>query len=1011
MKLPLFAFLLAAAMLAGQNVQISGLVRDSSGGMIAGATVTLTKEDTGVRHTSKCNADGYYAIPAAQPGVYKIRVSRDGFQTVIRMGVKLDVGENARIDFTLRTGMLEDSIIVTAETDLLDTQDAAVGTVIGRNLIDALPLSGRGLLTLLEVTPGVIITPASSGVEAGQFSAGGQRADANYFTVDGVSVNDGIELLGLPGSPTVQQTLGGAIPAYTAMGSMQSLVSLEAIEEFRVQTSSSGADVGRMTGAHLAIITRSGTNQFHGSFFNYFRNEALDGNDWFANQAGLPRGPFRLNDFGGTFGGPIVRNRTFFFVSQEDLRLDHSIAEMQYLPTLDARIGAPPADYWLLKALPLPNGPLISPGLAEYTVNAPRTSGVDSTSIRVDHTFGSSTQLFARFSRSPSGDNQDHPGALAESHLTLSAQRITVGLDSMLSAAINNSLRVNHSGVMEDSVIETPNINLAPYAPPLTPPAQTSYSLGILSLGLSIANDEATARQRQWNALDTLNIVRGRHLFQFGGDYRRLAPSVDATPNGIASLYEDLNALATGNITILTVSQRIPVAMQLANYSLFAEDGWKITPRFTLSYGLHWELNPAPAAGGGAPLFASVNLNNSTIQFAGQGTSLWHSGAGNFAPRIGAAFRLSPETVLRVGGGVYYDLGFGPALETAITQTSVNFNNVSVTSNPSMFNVTFSPNGPNLASASIIASGFRTPVSIQWNATLEHEVARRAVLSASYVGAVDQRLLRKDLLLFPNLGYIDVFTNQGRASYQALQTQARSRFHQRLQGIASFTWAHSIDNSSQDGDLFSPDAAFAGTTDRGSSSFDIRRSFSAALTYDLPSLSGWMYRATRDWSLNGIFLARTGFPVTVYGLNSYFPPGEETRPNLIAGEPLWIPAANDPEGRALNRAAFAMPDAFVPGALGRNSIAGFGMAELDMSVQRQFALSERWKAQVRMEAFNALNHPNFGNPDGFLGDPTFGRPVSMLDQFLGAGGPSSGLAPALQIGGPRSVQLAVRFRF
>jgi hypothetical protein len=538
----------------------------------------------------------------------------------------------------------------------------------------------------------------------------------------------------------------------------------------------------------------------------------------------------------------------------------------------------------------------------------------------------------------------------------------------MLRPAMNNSLRLNHSGVTEESAIETPGIDLAPYAPVLTPPAQTSYSLGILSLGLSIANDEAKARQRQWNILDTLNVVRGRHLFQFGGD-RRLAPSVDATPYAIASLYADLNALATGNITMLTVSQRNPVSMRLADISLFAEDAWRITPRFTLSYGLHWELNPAPTSGGGAPLFASVNLNDSTIQFAPQGSSLWSTGAGNFAPRIGAAFRLLPLTVLRAGGGIYYDLGFGPALETAITQNSDTFPNVSASANPAAFDLSFGATGPNLGSASTIASGFRTPVSIQWNTTLEQGIAKRAVLSASYVGAVDRRLLRKELLLFPNLGYIDVFTNQGRASYEALQTQARSRFHQRLQGIASFTWAHSIDNSSQDGDLFSSDAAWAGSVDRGNSSFDIRRSFSAALTYDLPSLSGqvygWVHDSTRGWALSGIYIARTGFPITVYGLNSYLPPGEETRPNLVAG-PIWIPVANVPEGRILNRAAFVMPSAFMPGTLGRNSIAGFGMSQLDLAIQRQFALSERWKAQVRIETFNTLNHPNFGNPDGFL---------------------------------------------
>jgi hypothetical protein len=1008
MKIALLTFL-ATAILAAQNVQISGLVRDSSGAIVPEATVTLTKEDTGVRHVSKCNAEGFYAIPAAQPGVYKIRVSRDGFQTAIRMGVTLDVGENARIDFVLRAGMLEDSVLVMAGQDLLDGQDSSVGTVIGRNLIDGLPLSGRGLLTLLEVTPGVLITPASSGVEAGQFSAAGQRADANYVTVDGVSVNDGIELIGLPGSPTVQQTLGGAIPAYTALGSMQSLVSLEAVEEFRVQTSSSAADVGRMPGAHLAIITRSGTNQLHGSFFNYFRNEALDANDWFANQGGQPRGPFRLNDFGGTFGGPIVHNRTFFFLSQEDLQLRHSLPEMQSLPAQDTRATAPPATLALLNALPLPNGPEISPGLAMYTVNAPRSSSVDSTSVRIDHTIGSSLQLFARFSRSPSLDVQNHPGELAVSTLSLASSRITAGLDWMASPRVSNSLRLNHSDVTEDSVIQTPGINLAQYAPQLALPGATGYGLEILTLGLAISGDEGIARQRQWNATDTLSVTRGAHLLQFGVDFRSLSPSLSATPYSIDSLYTDLNGLASGDIYILSVNQRNPVSMRLSNVSLFAQDAWKIAPRFTLSYGLHWEFNPPPTAGGAMPLFASVNLNNSTVQAASSGSSLWTVGAGNFAPRLGAAFRLRPGLVLRGGAGIYYDLGFGTALETAIAQNTASFFDVTTNQNPATLNLSFTPTGPGLLAASKLAQGFRTPMSIQWNGTIEQEVAKRAVVSASYLGASDSRLLRKELLALPSLGYVDVFTNRGSASYEALQTQARSRFHQRLEGVVSFSWAHSIDNSSQDGDLYSPDAAWGGAVDRGNSSFDVRRSFAAALTYDLPSLSRGSL--LKGWSASGIFTARTGFPITVYGINSYFPAGDETRPDLLPDQPVWISSAGAPEGRMLNRAAFAMPDAFEPGTLGRNAIPGFGMSQLDLAIQRQFSLSDRWKAQLRIEAFNTLNHPNFGNPDAFLGDPTFGKPVTMLDQFLGAGGPSSGLAPALQIGGPRSVQLAVRFRF
>jgi hypothetical protein len=272
------------AILLAQNAQVSGLVRDSSGAIVADAAVILTNEDTGVRNRSKTGTEGYYSVGAVKPGVYKVRVSRDGFQPAVRIAVKLATSESARIDFTLWLGPVSESVNVSAASDAVETDDSGIGTFIGRDLLDALPLAGRGLLTLLEISPGVVITPAASGVEAGQFSAAGRRADANYLTVDGISVNDGIQLsFGSSGTAAVEQTLGGAIPAYTALGSMQGLVSVEGIEEFRLDTSAPRADAGRMPGAHLAITTRSGTNAFHGGYAQYFRNEFLDANNWFSN--------------------------------------------------------------------------------------------------------------------------------------------------------------------------------------------------------------------------------------------------------------------------------------------------------------------------------------------------------------------------------------------------------------------------------------------------------------------------------------------------------------------------------------------------------------------------------------------------------------------------------------------------------------------------------------------------------------------------------------------------------
>jgi hypothetical protein len=246
------------------------------------------------------------------------------------------------------------------------------------------------------------------------------------------------------------------------------------------------------------------------------------------------------------------------------------------------------------------------------------------------------------------------------------------------------------------------------------------------------------------------------------------------------------------------------------------------------------------------------------------------------------------------------------------------------------------------------------------------------------------------------------YTNHGESEYQAMQAQVRSHVREELEVLASFTWAHSIDNVSRDSEQFLWQPDWPGSIDRGNSTFDVRRSFSAAFT---ASPRGW-----KGWSLHGVFRARSGFPLTVTALNPQLPFGLESRPDLVGGRPVWIPDANSPGGQRLNPAAFAASSLAQPGNLGRNAIQGFGMSQLDLALEREFRVHERFAIEVRAEAFNLLNHPNFGNPDSFLSDPTFGRSVSMLNQFLGTGGPSAGLVPAFQIGGPRSMQIGLRFR-
>lgn len=999
------AIILAPMALFSQSVQLSGLIRDSSGAALPDAAITLTKEDTGIRYVSRSSADGYYFIPATQPGVYKIRVRKDGFQAAVQLGVRLDAGPGARIDFTLPLGMLQESVEVTAERNPVDTEDAAVGTVIGRGLIDTLPFNGRGLLALLETVPGVTITRAGGG-ESGQFSAAGQRADSNYVTLDGVSVNNGIGVIGLIGGHGVQ--MGGVVPVYTALGTTQSLVSLDSIEEFQVQTSGSLAELGRTLGAHLAIITRSGTNSFHGSLADYTRNEAMDANDWFAGRVGQKRTRFRMHDLDATLGGPIVRNRTFFFVSQESLRLDHPAIETQFVPTAISRLSAPAGAGWLLEALPLPNGPEVGGGLGILTLPAPRSSNIDSTSVRLDHAFGPSLQFFSRFSHAPSADALANPGNLFATRVSVSSNSFTAGLNATFGSSLNHSLRLNWTRVREMSATWPEAfghaIDLSQYLPSLAAPSQTVYTLQILSPAIALVTDNAIGVQRQWNLVDTTTLTRNSHTFAFGVDYRELAPGLSSRPYMMAAVYPNLNAFAAGNAMAISVSLRNSVSLHMSNLSAFAQDTWRISPRLVLNYGLRWEFNPAPGGGAGAPLFESVVPGPPpAIQIGQQGQSLWRRGWGNLAPRLGMAWRLDPagKSSLRSSIGVFYDPGFAAALQAAISRISTNISLINTVNGVNFIYSEFSTANP--ASASTLVSNFRMPVSLQWNTTLDRRLADRSVASVSYVGSIDRRLLRLEQTETAAGDPLAFHTNHGASGYHALEAQLHSRLQQGLEGLISFTCAHSIDNVSRDGDLFQWEPGWPGAVDRGNSSFDIRRSFSTALTYSP--------RMLRGWSFNAIFHARSGFPLTVTALNPLLPFGLESRANLVAARPVWIADLNAPDGRRLNPAAFSAPKSAGQGSLGRNAIEGFGMSQLDISIQKEFRLHDRLGAQLRLEAFNAFNHPNYGNPDTFLSDPTFGRAVSMLNQFLGTGGPSSGLAPAFQIGGPRSLQAALRLHF
>ncbi len=444
-------FLIRAAVGQSPNGTISGLVVDPSGRAITGADILIVNDATGVKYPGATNGEGIYALPNLPPGPYRIQVSKIGFKTLIKPDVILNVQAAVAINFTLPVGAASETLTVEAGAPLVNTESATVSTVVDRQFAENLPLNGRSFQTLIDLTPGVVVT-APSVYDGGQFSVNGQRASSNYWMVDGVSANFGTSAVSNPGNGSA-----GSLPSFSVFGGTNSLVSVDALQEFRIQTSTYAPEFGRTPGAQISIVTRSGVNQFHGSVFDYLRNDLLDANDWFANYAGLPKPEERQNDFGGTFSGPILRDRTFFFFSYEGLRLRLPQTALTTVPDTDpsdpySRQYAIAAVQPYLNAFPLPNGPQIldngtPTGMAPFNASYSNEASLDAYSLRIDHRLNDKFTLFGRYNYSPSElvDHGDGDALSTIVPIRSTTQTLTIGVTWARPATWANDYRFNYS--------------------------------------------------------------------------------------------------------------------------------------------------------------------------------------------------------------------------------------------------------------------------------------------------------------------------------------------------------------------------------------------------------------------------------------------------------------------------------------------------------------------------------------------------------------------------------------
>ena len=1032
------------------NASLAGWVTDPSKARIVGAKIVVISTQTHVRYEATTNASGEYYFSNLSPDGYLIEVEKPGFKKLIRADVTLHVQDALNIDFEMTVGSASESITVESGAPLVDTGSAAVSTVVDRTFVQDLPLNGRTFQTLIMLTPGVVVTRTAV-EDQGQFSVNGQRADANYFTVDGVSAN-----FGVTGYSPLAQTAGGALPSLSAQGGTNSLVSVDAMQEFRVQTSSFAPEFGRTPGGQVSIVTRSGTNAIHGTLFEYFRNDVLDANDWFngfTNNPSIPKAEERQNDFGGVFGGPIIKDRTFAFFSYEGLRLRQPVTQDTVVPDAASRqdqtaAGIAMRPYLNAYPMPLPNAPDINPGLAPFNGNYSNPSSLDTYSFRVDHTVNSNLSLFGRYNYSPSSSTVRNPyGVLSTTEsLSTAVHTVTLGLTESISTRISNELRANYSN---DRVGTRFGLDTFGGAVPVTDstlfPSGFTSGTGLFEFLIAGAGEWATGKsatdeQRQVNVVDNLSWSRGEHALKFGVDYRWLSPysspssyvqfaefgGVTSNPGGALSasaLFADVAAIR--NVALLT-----------RNLSFYGQDAWRVSPRLTLTYGLRWDINfPLKGKNLQNQPFTVIGLNNpATMTLAPPGAPLYDTTYGNVAPRVGFAYQFGSganwTSVLRGGFGIFYDQGYGSLgllspyfpfnSARIIGPSSCPSGNTGICFPLSAQNATPPPfsTSPPVVTIVVPDSHLELPRTYEWNAAVEQSLGISQSLTLAYVGGIGRDLLRTSVLIGanPKFEIVQATDNSARSDYQALQVKFQRRLSQRLQALASYTFSHSIDNASTDAFNFlnTPTSIANPNIDRGNSDFDIRHSFTAGVTYGLPTPQGNKFAAAAlgGWSVDAFGSARSAPPLNITGTlfvgagTALFP-----RPDVVPGQPFERFGSQYPGGRVLNDAAFTTPPAGQQGDFGRNVLREFGAFQGDFAVQRQFRFTERMSLRFRGEFFNIFNHPNFGPPDNNVTDALFGRSTATLANSLGSGGANGGLNPLYQIGGPRSIQLALKLQF
>lgn len=1005
-----------------------GTVKSSSGDPISGATVSVLRQATGTSRTATSSDRGRFAVSGLPPGSYLVSAKAGGFQDGAARTVMLTVGDRSEIALALDSVDSDATRQVVLTGEALDASPE-LGAVVDHGFVAELPLNGRSFQSLIAIPPGVVQT-AERDQSRGSFAVSGHRASSTYFMVDGVSAS-----FGLPAfvSAALKGNDGNA-PALTASGSTAGLVPVDSMREFKVLTGSYAPEFGRLSGGQIAIATQGGSNELHGSLSHYFRNDKLDAASWFVNRDALGKPATRQNDFGGTVGGPIIKDRTFYFGAFEGFRLREPKSLSQFYPTAAARAAAVPSIRPIIDIYPVPNREDVGGGLGRYAASYSNPSELEAYSGRVDHALSGSTMLFGRYSFSNSaaevrGNDVPVPGPISLANfLDVDTMSATIGVLGMLSESLTNDLRLNYSRatIFDETYFDDSFGSSAPDVASLLPAGRTlddsRFIIATDSLPSIDLGRFTDSHQGQWSIVEALNWLRGSHELKFGADYRTLTPELASAAYRQIGIFGGVLGpvgLVGGSPIVTVIQQEDKAQLRFQNVSLYAQDVWRANSRLTLTYGLRWDYNPAPTGRNGFDVYPILNADDPTRLSVGPANApLFHAPKDSFGPRLGVAYRLSTAnnwgTVLRGGTGVYYDIPVGTA--TSVVSAAPHGRQLSAFGQPfPVLGSQFSEVPLNLEAPYGQIRGFEpgidAPRTTSWSVGLSQGLGRSRSLQVSYVGNKGSRLWRRlgGNLSNGRVNSYELVRSDARSSYHGLQTLFEQHLRGGLQALGSYTYSHSIDDASEAATAY-PWRSDGPGVNRASSDFDVRHVASGGFSYALPSPKGFLPALTRNWGVDGVWRLQTAPVVNVFSAG-VSPEAVVARANVVPGQPFWLTGDQYPGGRALNRAAFEAAPAGTNGNLPRNAFRGFPLRQVDLAVRRQFQVSERFTLQLRGEMFNLLNTANFAPPNGDLLKAPFGVSTQPYSSGLGRGGLGGGQNPIQAVGGPRSVQISLRLLF